>query len=283
MTPVRRIVCPSCESGLKVAATLPPEKRIRCPKCDATFRFAEARDWARGAVKAATVPALAKGPVLSDEEDIEQVKRRPAARKAVKKKLALGSPLVLGLGAAAAVLVIGGGVTLALVRPWETKKSTSVAKTTPANAEPRPSRPRKMPGGAPGPKEGGKDPDAAGQKVPDGPENAAPSESLAAPAGKEPTGAVPMQLAAGKSVYDALDCTRCHSVGTSAAGGFKKGPRGPNLARVGANPAHTADWLSEQIRNPRSHRPNSRMPAYPEDKISSDDLRSLAEYLASLK
>jgi mono/diheme cytochrome c family protein len=102
-----------------------------------------------------------------------------------------------------------------------------------------------------------------------------------ASAEKGPADSDPMKFAAGKKVYDSLDCARCHAIGGSAGGGFKKS-RGPNLSRVGADPVHTVEWLSEQIRDPHSHRPNSRMPDY-EGKVSRDDLRSLAEYLASLK
>jgi mono/diheme cytochrome c family protein len=108
-------------------------------------------------------------------------------------------------------------------------------------------------------------------------------EELPPPAGKEPSEAAPMQVMAGKKIYDSLDCSRCHVIGTSSGSGFRKGPRGPSLARVGADANHTVEWLTEQIRDPRSHRPASRMPPYGEDKISREDLRSLAQYLASLK
>jgi cytochrome c1 len=43
----------------------------------------------------------------------------------------------------------------------------------------------------------------------------------------------------------------------------------------------SVDWLMEQIRDPQSHKPDSRMPASP--NISEPDLRALATYLASLK
>jgi cbb3-type cytochrome oxidase cytochrome c subunit len=58
--------------------------------------------------------------------------------------------------------------------------------------------------------------------------------------------------------------------------------RGPSLAKVGQDPTHTVDWLVEHIRNPKTHKADSRMPAF-ESKISAEDLRSLAGYLASLK
>ncbi len=58
--------------------------------------------------------------------------------------------------------------------------------------------------------------------------------------------------------------------------------RGPDLGKVGQDPAHTLDWLMEHIRNPKAHKPDSRMPPF-EGKIKEEDLRAVAEYLASLK
>ena len=58
--------------------------------------------------------------------------------------------------------------------------------------------------------------------------------------------------------------------------------KGPDLSHVGADAKHTTAWLIEHIRNPKAHKPDSRMPAF-EGKISEEDLKELAEYLASLK
>jgi cbb3-type cytochrome oxidase cytochrome c subunit len=58
--------------------------------------------------------------------------------------------------------------------------------------------------------------------------------------------------------------------------------RGPDLGTVGKDPTHTVDWLMEHIRDAKTHKPESRMPPY-KDKIQTEDLRALAEYLASLK
>jgi cbb3-type cytochrome oxidase cytochrome c subunit len=58
--------------------------------------------------------------------------------------------------------------------------------------------------------------------------------------------------------------------------------KGPDLAKVGADSTHTVEWLTEHVRNPKAHKPDSRMPSFG-DKINPEDLRSLAEYLASLK
>jgi len=56
--------------------------------------------------------------------------------------------------------------------------------------------------------------------------------------------------------------------------------RGPDLGTVGNR--HDKDWLKTQIRQPKSHKKNARMPSF-EGKIKDDDLNALAEYLASLK
>jgi cbb3-type cytochrome oxidase cytochrome c subunit len=58
--------------------------------------------------------------------------------------------------------------------------------------------------------------------------------------------------------------------------------RGPDLGKVAQNPEHTVEWLMKYVRNPKSVKPEARMPAF-EGRIKEDDLRPLAEYLASLK
>ena len=52
---------------------------------------------------------------------------------------------------------------------------------------------------------------------------------------------------------------------------------------MGADPEHTVEWLTTHIRNPKTHKPESRMPAYDENRINNEDLQALAEFLASLK
>ena len=61
------------------------------------------------------------------------------------------------------------------------------------------------------------------------------------------------------------------------------GMGGPNLSKVAADPEHTAEWIAAHIRDPKSHRPQSRMPAYGPDKLSDADLQTLVAYLATLK
>jgi cbb3-type cytochrome oxidase cytochrome c subunit len=58
--------------------------------------------------------------------------------------------------------------------------------------------------------------------------------------------------------------------------------KGPDLGKVGADPTHTPQWLAEHVRNPKIHKPQSRMPSYA-GKIKEEDLLALADYLASLK
>jgi mono/diheme cytochrome c family protein len=99
---------------------------------------------------------------------------------------------------------------------------------------------------------------------------------------------------AGRKVFVANNCARCHAIGGAGGpggaggagpggpGGPGRGMKGPDLSKVGQAPAHTIDWFMEQVRNPQAHKQNSRMPKF-EGKINDQDLRALAEYLASLK
>jgi mono/diheme cytochrome c family protein len=132
------------------------------------------------------------------------------------------------------------------------------------------------------------------------PANAAPAAGLPtapAAAGAPDTESGP--FAAGKKVFAANNCARCHTIGGAGGpagggpmAGGARGPggpggkmgqnRGPDLGKVGRDPAHTVDWLMAHIRNPKAHKSQSRMPPF-EGKIHENDLRALAEYLASLK
>jgi mono/diheme cytochrome c family protein len=113
--------------------------------------------------------------------------------------------------------------------------------------------------------------------------------------------------AAGKKVMVSSGCFRCHAVdGAKPAGGMpgppgpggpggpggppnfgpggppRGGMGGPDLAKVAQNPEHTTEWLTQYVQNPKSMKPNSKMPAF-EGKMSEEDLKALVEYLASLK
>ena len=86
-------------------------------------------------------------------------------------------------------------------------------------------------------------------------------------------------------------CFRCHTVnqvrGPVGSGDdednnpLRRGA-GPELGTAGAAPQRTVEWFMAFIRNPRSKIPTTKMPSF-EGKINEQDLRALAEYLASLK
>ena len=103
--------------------------------------------------------------------------------------------------------------------------------------------------------------------------------------------------AACKKVYADNNCARCHKLGETGGGaggpmgamggppdgGGRKGGgmNGPDLTAVGADAAHTPRWLGDHVRDPKSHKPQSRMPASGPEKISESDLTALSGYLAS--
>ena len=89
------------------------------------------------------------------------------------------------------------------------------------------------------------------------------------------------KYAAAKATFRA-QCARCHSASPPGEGAKMRGGRGPNLAKVGGDPKHTKAWLSEHIRDPQAHTPESRMPKF-QGRIKDDDLKKLVDYLASLK
>jgi mono/diheme cytochrome c family protein len=51
---------------------------------------------------------------------------------------------------------------------------------------------------------------------------------------------------------------------------------------VSGDVEHSVAWLMDFIRNPKSKKANAKMPPF-EGKIKDDDLRAVADYLASLK
>jgi len=87
------------------------------------------------------------------------------------------------------------------------------------------------------------------------------------------TGALPKETGLGKNVYEQYRCDLCHQISG------KGGKVGPDLTHVGAK--RDTLWLAEQIRNPKSHKPDAKMPAFPQ--ISKGDIQALVDYLMSLK
>jgi cytochrome c2 len=66
--------------------------------------------------------------------------------------------------------------------------------------------------------------------------------------------------------------------GPGGPGGMMK--RGPDLSKAGKDQTHTVDWLMQYISDPKSKKPNTKMPPI---KLSDADRRAVAEFLASLK
>src|SRR5437764_14915900 len=89
-------------------------------------------------------------------------------------------------------------------------------------------------------------------------------------------GPSPAQLANAPALMQTNGCGRCHG-----GGGGRRG-NGPDLSHEGADPQHTAQWIADHIKNPQSHTPGSRMPAFA-GKMSDSDIQAVAAYLASLK
>jgi mono/diheme cytochrome c family protein len=263
----RKLACPSCGVNLRVADTLPAGKRIKCPKCGIGFPVPADEDPPPSPVAVAVRTRKAAPPPEEDDRD-DEVEERPVARKRRKKpkKAARNVPLVVGLVLGGALLLAGVAVTLAAVFRPAAKKAEPVAANNPSR---------------PGPVEPG-----AGA----GPGPVEPGPGPRGDIGAGAAGAELHSVAAGRQVFAANNCSRCHAIGGSggppgggpAAGGGRMGRiRGPDLGRTGADPTHTVEWLMAHIRNPKSHKPDSRMPAF--GNINDQDLRALAEYLASLK
>jgi cytochrome c553 len=70
------------------------------------------------------------------------------------------------------------------------------------------------------------------------------------------------------------NCGKCHRMGQTGGG------RAPDLSKAGV--AHDASWIADHIKDPKSHNPQSKMPAFG-GKLSDGDIQSLASHLASLK
>ena len=98
-----------------------------------------------------------------------------------------------------------------------------------------------------------------------------------------PGGRMPSE---GELLFGQKGCARCHSVGGPAgaeSGGPSRKKIGPDLSKVGADPAHTSEWLASFIRNPHGQNPGSKMPKHDEAKISEQEMETLVKYLSSLK
>ena len=78
----------------------------------------------------------------------------------------------------------------------------------------------------------------------------------------------------GAGIYQKNRCSDCHTLKG------KGGSVGPNLTYVGSK--RSRDYIIVQIRDPKSHNPNTEMPSF-RDKLSDQELGDLADYLSGLK
>jgi mono/diheme cytochrome c family protein len=79
------------------------------------------------------------------------------------------------------------------------------------------------------------------------------------------------------------NCARCHARAGEPGGPSLGGSKGPDISHVGSGKGMTVEWLASYIRDPKSVRPDARMmPAF-EDKLTEEQIHSLAEYLAKKK
>jgi cytochrome c oxidase subunit 2 len=85
----------------------------------------------------------------------------------------------------------------------------------------------------------------------------------------------------GNDVFD-QHCAKCHSFGEPPPGGSKGKRGGPSLSKVGADPAHSADWIAAYIKDPHAQKPGSKMPKF-EGKLDAEQIKSVAEFLAAKK
>lgn len=77
----------------------------------------------------------------------------------------------------------------------------------------------------------------------------------------------------GKKLYIQNRCDLCHQIGRQG------GIIGPDLSKVGDR--RDLQWLVTQIKDPKSHNPNTQMPAYPQ--LSDEEIKALASFLTGLK
>jgi cytochrome c1 len=81
------------------------------------------------------------------------------------------------------------------------------------------------------------------------------------------------QILMGKNLYNQNRCDLCHMIGKIG------GTVGPDLSKVGGR--RDAQWILTQLKDPKSHNPNTQMPAYPQ--LSDSELQALADFMSSLK
>lgn len=78
----------------------------------------------------------------------------------------------------------------------------------------------------------------------------------------------------GAEVFQREKCRDCHTLNG------KGGAVGPNLNMVGSR--RSRDYIFQQIKDPKSHNPNTDMPSFG-TRIPDQDINTLADYLAGMK
>lgn len=78
----------------------------------------------------------------------------------------------------------------------------------------------------------------------------------------------------GAKLFWSNRCKECHTING------KGGSSGPNLTYVGSK--RSREYIFQQIKDPKSHNPNSDMPAFG-TRLSDQDINALADYLADMK
>jgi ubiquinol-cytochrome c reductase cytochrome b subunit len=81
-------------------------------------------------------------------------------------------------------------------------------------------------------------------------------------------------IQAGSELFQTQGCTACHRIGASG------GNIGPDLSDEGLKGKST-EWLTEQLRDSKSHNPASIMPSFA--SLGNDKIANLVEYLQSLQ
>jgi nitric oxide reductase subunit C len=77
----------------------------------------------------------------------------------------------------------------------------------------------------------------------------------------------------GEDLFKQQGCGSCHTI--NGIGGNV----GPDLSHIGSRRSEA--WIEKQIKDPKSHFPNSIMPGF--NKLPEGDIKALARYLSGLK
>jgi mono/diheme cytochrome c family protein len=88
-------------------------------------------------------------------------------------------------------------------------------------------------------------------------------------------------LADAPAIYKEGGCAQCH--GSMTGGGGTAPDLSHEGSKHGQDLATTVMWIGDQIRNPKSHNPNTKMPEYNEHKMAYGNAQVLATVLANQK